>query len=354
MTSHASSRPPPHHHRLRRLLNPAVRYRHARLLHSVRVALGLLACIVLTTALRLPHGEWASITLLVVIGGLQHQGNIRRKAADRGLGTLIGAGVGLAILLLQSVLHETWVSTALILIACGACAFHAIGKGGYIALLSAITILIVAGHGDGAVADGLWRAADVLFGIVIALLFSFALPLYATYSWRHKLADVLSQSSRICADIASGNLSTVKDPQRSLGVQLIQLRALLPSVTDEIHVSKDQMEEIQHGLRVGISLLEVLAAIRADINDAQAQEFLDGHLHDHYLHIQDVLSDMSRALGQGAPHLLEHRERPVDAIPDMDSVPARLAPYVRLTQRLSDTFDELRQHLVDTAGRWNI
>jgi hypothetical protein len=35
-------------------------------------------------------------------------------------------------------------------------------------------------------------------------------------------------------------------------------------------------------------------------------------------------------------------------------VPARLTPYVRLTQRLSDTFDELRQILADTAGRWNI
>ncbi|HEU0230317.1 MAG TPA: FUSC family protein [Burkholderiaceae bacterium] len=341
------------HRRLRHLLNPAVRYRHARLLHAVRVALGLLTCVVLTSLLNLSHGEWASITLLVVIGGLQHHGNIRRKAADRGLGTLIGAGVGLVILLAQSTFHHAWLGTLLILIACGICAFHAVGKGGYIALLAAITILIVAGHGDSGIADGLWRAVDVLVGIVIALLFSFALPLYATYSWRHKLADILMQSSQVYAAIAAGNLTGIPEPQRALGTQLVQLRALLPSVTDEIHVSKDQLEEVQHGLRVGISLLEVLAAIRGGIDGKDTQAFLDRYLRDIHRHIQGTLTDMSHALRQGEPRRLEHPEQPAADV-DLESVPIRLAPYVRLTQRLSDTFDELRRHLVDTAGRWNI
>ncbi|MFP3747262.1 hypothetical protein SB816_29770, partial [Achromobacter sp. SIMBA_011] len=74
---------------------------------------------------------------------------------------------------------------------------HAIGKAGYIALLSAITMVIVAGHGDNEIVDGLWRAVNVLVGIAIALAFSFALPLYATYSWRYKLADAL----RACAAV---------------------------------------------------------------------------------------------------------------------------------------------------------
>jgi uncharacterized membrane protein YccC len=337
---------------LRHLLNPATRYRHARLLHAIRVALGLLTCIVLTDALNIPHGEWASITLLVVIGGLQHHGNIRRKAADRGLGTLIGAGVGLAILLQQSYFHNPWLSYLLILVACGVCAFHAIGKGGYIALLASITILIVAGHGDSAIADGIWRAVDVLFGIIIALLFSFALPLYATYSWRHKIADILGQASRTCTAIASGQPAGTTEPQRAMGAQLVQLRTLLPSVADEIHVSKSQLEGVQHSLRIMISLLEVLAAIRADITDKAAQAFLDTHLRDGYRHMQDALGGMERTLRQGAPRLLE----PADHTPSLDlaEVPARLTPYVRLTQRLSDTFDELRQILADTAGRWNI
>jgi uncharacterized membrane protein YccC len=63
--------------------------------------LGLLATILLTTGINLPHGEWASVTMLVVIGGLQHHGNIG-KAAERAIGTLIGAGVGLVLVAQQA------------------------------------------------------------------------------------------------------------------------------------------------------------------------------------------------------------------------------------------------------------
>lgn len=68
---------------LRPLLDPYRRYRHAKLIHAVRVSIGLLATILLTTGINLPHGEWASVTMLVVIGGLQHHGNIGKKAVER-------------------------------------------------------------------------------------------------------------------------------------------------------------------------------------------------------------------------------------------------------------------------------
>jgi uncharacterized membrane protein YccC len=80
---------------LRPLLDPYRRYRHARVIHAVRVSLGLLASILLTTGIHLPHGEWASVTMLVVIGGLQHHGNIGKKSAERAIGTLVGAAIGL-------------------------------------------------------------------------------------------------------------------------------------------------------------------------------------------------------------------------------------------------------------------
>ena len=47
--------------------------------------------IALSTGLNVPHGEWSTITVLIVVGGLQHHGNIRKKAAERALGTSIGA-----------------------------------------------------------------------------------------------------------------------------------------------------------------------------------------------------------------------------------------------------------------------
>ncbi|MGH8387133.1 MAG: hypothetical protein ACRESJ_16835 [Pseudomonas sp.] len=41
---------------LRPLLDPYRRYRHARVIHAVRVSLGLLASILRTTGINLPHG----------------------------------------------------------------------------------------------------------------------------------------------------------------------------------------------------------------------------------------------------------------------------------------------------------
>jgi uncharacterized membrane protein YccC len=341
---------------LRPLQDPARRYRHATLIHAVRVALGLLTSMVLTTGINLPHGEWASITLLVVIGGLQHHGNIRRKAAERALGTVIGAGVGLAVILQQAYFQIPWLSSLLIVIACGFCAYHAIGKGGYIALLSAITILIVAGHGDSAMADGLWRAVDVLIGIAIALLFSFALPLHATYSWRYTLADILRGCAKTYTVIATQASLDMAELQRAMilqGTLLVQLRSLMPSVARETGVSTAQLEEIQHSLRICLSLLEVLAATRPRVEDESAQAFIQHHFGGENHRLRDMLLGMSRALKFGTIARL----RPSDtAAPEMamDSMPPQLAGYVSLTWRLSEEFDALRQRLAAIADRWSI
>ena len=64
---------------IRVITSPYYRYRHAKLLHSVRVGLAMIVSILATTGIHIPHGIWSSVTLLVVIGGLQHHGNIRKK-----------------------------------------------------------------------------------------------------------------------------------------------------------------------------------------------------------------------------------------------------------------------------------
>jgi uncharacterized membrane protein YccC len=342
----------------RLLQDPARRYRHARLIHATRVAFAVLASIVLTTGIQLPHGAWATITVLVVIGGLQHHGNIRRKSAERALGTFIGAAVGLAVIAQQSWLHIPLISYALILVACGVCAYQAIGKGGYIALLSAITIVIVAGHGDNAIADGLWRAVNVLIGTAIALLFSFALPLYATYSWRAKLAEALRACAGLYGKIADcGALDRValQKVMVAQGALLIQLRSLMPSVASEIKVSTEQLEAIQHRLRISISLLEVLATIRPAVDDADAKAFIESHLASEHRRVARMLKDMARALKFGtiarlAPHGVVAPELSISA----NATSAQLAGYVSLMLRLSSEFEELRARLAAIADHWNI
>ena len=336
------------------LLDPFSRYRHAKLIHATRVALGALVSIVVTQAFGLPHGEWATITLLVVIAGLQHHGNIRRKAFERAFGTIIGCACGLLLLVEQAQVGHIWLTWLLMAAACGVCAYYAIGKGGYIALLSAITLVVVAGHGgDGnTLADGLWRTADVLIGIAIALLFSFALPLYATWSWRYKLADILTEFGATYA-----RMIETPHPAAEVNVQsiarlragVVQLRSLMSSVASEVAMPIGSLEAIQRHLQVCISTLDLLPGMRpADsAPDDTPARLLPS---DHTQGIRDALTGMARALKYGADGSLDGHAMPADAT----DVPASWKGHALLTRQLRGHVEELRQQLSDGARYWQM
>ena len=183
-------------------------------------------------------------------------------------------------------------------IGCGICAYHAIGKAGYIALLSAITMVIVAGHGDNEIVDGLWRAVNVLVGIAIALAFSFALPLYATYSWRYKLADALRACAAVHARLA-GDRQVSDDAHlkemAALSALLVQLRSLMPSVSKECETSMMQLEAIQRSLRLCIGYLEILSSALPARDDIAAREYMRVDMKAVNRRIRDTLVGASRA-----------------------------------------------------------
>jgi uncharacterized membrane protein YccC len=343
---------------LRPLLDPYRRYRHARVIHSVRVSLGLLASILLTTGINLPHGEWASITMLVVIGGLQHHGNIGKKAAERAYGTLIGAAVGL-LFIAQFAFFGSQILTYLgISVVCGFFAYHAIGKGGYTALLSAITVFIVAGHGDNPVADGLWRTVDILIGIVLALAFSFALPLYAVFSWRYNLASALRDCAAIHSRIINGQSVTDDEYLKlmnRLNSAMVQLRSLMPSVSKEVKISANQLDAIQRNLRMCISTLEILANTRPAAAEEQAMASLQHSLKAENRQIRVQLVGMARALQTGNAERLERPVTGVDKEP-MTHTPvySALDGYRLLTLQLAANIDDMRQRLAKVSRQWKI
>ncbi|AYQ42738.1 membrane protein [Burkholderia aenigmatica] len=347
--------PPLLRNALRPLLDPYRRYRHAKLIHAARVSLAILVSIALSTGLNVPHGEWSTITVLIVVGGLQHHGNIRKKAAERALGTSIGALAGLGLILLYSFLHAPLAIYLLMALACGFCAYHAIGKAGYIALLSAITMVIVAGHGDNEIVDGLWRAVNVLTGIAIALAFSFALPLYATYSWRYKLADALracaAVHTRLAGDRHVSDDAHLKE-MAALSALLVQLRSLMPSVSKECETSMTQLEAIQRSLRLCIGYLEILSSAVPARDDVAAREYMRVDMKAVNRRIRDTLVGASRALKFGTPSRLAPRRRPAD-LPH-DAPPPQLSGYVSITAKLAGEVDQLREKLLDTAQSWNI
>jgi uncharacterized membrane protein YccC len=335
---------------LRPLLDPYRRYRHARMIHAVRVSLGLLASILLTTGIHLPHGEWASVTMLVVIGGLQHHGNIGKKAAERAIGTLVGAAVGLALVVQQSWLGLPWLTYFAMAVVCGFFSYHAIGKGGYTALLAGITVFIVAGHGDNPVSDGLWRGVDILIGIALALAFSFALPLYAVYSWRYNLADALRDCATIYGRIINGQSVTADEHLKLMGclnTVMVQLRSLMPSVSKEVKISMTELDAIQRQLRLCVSTLEILGNARPDVSDLQTALKAQHRL------IRVQLIGMARALKSGVTQRLN---RPT-ALPvvSLDApVYNALDGYRLLTEQLAANIGEMRQRLARTAPHWNI
>ena len=320
------------------------------MIHAVRVSLGLLASILLTTGIHLPHGEWASVTMLVVIGGLQHHGNIGKKAAERAIGTLVGAAVGLVLVVQQSWLGLPWLTYFAMAVVCGFFSYHAIGKGGYTALLAGITVFIVAGHGDNPVSDGLWRGVDILIGIALALAFSFALPLYAVYSWRYNLADALRDCATLYGRIISGQSVTADEHLKLMGrlnTVMVQLRSLMPSVSKEVKISMTELDAIQRQLRLCVSTLEILGNTRPDASDLQTALKAEHRL------IRVQLIGMARALKSG---VTERLNRPM-ALPVVSleaPVYNALDGYRLLTEQLAANIGDMRQRLARTAPNWNI
>lgn len=245
---------------LRALRDPRIRYKHGRLIHAGRVAVGILLGLCITYAAHIPNGEWTSISFLIVMVGLQHHGNIRRRGLERAAGTLVGAAAGLVIIGAQSRFGMMPLTFGLIALFCGAAGYHAIGRGGYIAQLSAITLMIVVGYGLDPITVGLWRTVNVLIGISIALALSFALPIYARDYWRFGMADALRRCAGLIAPSKAGVIEDEEAPRA--GVETItpvlnRLRPLMPPVSRETKLPMAQLEVIQRSLRLFLGVLEL-------------------------------------------------------------------------------------------------
>jgi uncharacterized membrane protein YccC len=329
-------------------------------LHGVRVGLAMLVSILVTTGINVPNGIWASVTVLVVIGGLQHHGNIRKRAVERALGTVLGAVVGLLLLIQLHLIGSAPLMYLLMSVAAGVCAYFAIGRPGYMALLTAITICIVAGHGESTIATGLWRMLTVLVGIAIALAFSFALPLYATYSWRYLLARNLRECARLYTRIATG--TPIKPGEQlatfaGLGERLVKQRSLMPSVAKEIDVPLERLEEIQRLHRSLISALEMIATAAPADPGRAASAIGAGKREPQIYAVRATLLAMARALRFGSEtrvRLPADGRWPPGAAAIVVADTQKLSGPDWLAQRFAEQVDQLRALLAETEARWNI
>jgi uncharacterized membrane protein YccC len=348
--------------RIARLLHafasPYFRYRHANLIHAVRVALGMATSFLVTSGINVPHGVWASVSLLVVVGGLQHYGNIRKKAAERAIGTMLGALFGLFLILVQMIFGAPWLFFLLMSVIAGGCAYYAIGKAGYVALLTAITMVIVSGHGDLDLSTGLWRTANVLIGIVIALAFSFVLPQYAIYSWRYRLADNLRECARLYGALLDGTPLIAEETARrfsAMSQRLVQSRALMESVAKETDVPIGRLEEIQRLHRSILAALEMLISSMPELGSAHSFALA---CTPRERQVRQQLLRMARALRFGRVSLLY---RSNDASLQLTEPRADVEGDTTATQgmhwlamRFSEQVERLRLRLSEIERQWNI
>jgi uncharacterized membrane protein YccC len=304
--------------------------------------------------------------VLVVIGGLQHHGNIRKRAAERAVGTVLGAVIGLALLIQFDLIGSKPLMYVLMSLAAGICGYFAIGRPGYVALLTAITICIVAGHGDSTIATGLWRMLNVLIGIAIALAFSFALPLYATYSWRYLLARNLRDCARLYTRVVVG--APMESGEQltafaALGERLVKLRSLMPSVAKEIDLPLKQLEAIQRLHRSLLSALEMISSATPAGLEPQAAPLGAGKRDPRGYAVRATLIAMARALRFGSnPRTwlpADGRHPPGVAAIGSDGLPiAAPAPQASgrewLAERFAEQVDQLSVLLAETEAHWNI
>ncbi|MEG3492514.1 FUSC family protein [Klebsiella variicola] len=170
-------------------------YRHYRVVHGVRIALAFVLTFLLVRLLNVPEGTWPLITLVVVMGPISFWGNVVPRAFQRIGGTILGSALGLVALKLELIslpLMVLWCAAAMFL-----CGWLALGKKPYQALLIGITLSVVVGAPPGDMHTALWRSGDVIFGSLLAMLFTGIWPQRAFIHWRIQMASYVTNFNRL-------------------------------------------------------------------------------------------------------------------------------------------------------------
>lgn len=248
--------------RLDRKISPFERltYRHYRVVHGLRIGLAFVLTFLLIRLLEVPEGTWPLITLVVVMGPISFWGNVLQRALQRIAGTVFGAVSGLIALYLELY------SLSLMLAWCGVvmffCGYLTLGKRPYMALLVGITLAVVCGAGAGDMHTALWRSGDVIFGSLLALLFSSIYPQRAYILWRMQLADCLQSAGKIYGAYLSPNMIERPrlEPQlKDLLSQVVRLRGLIVPSSKETRIPTTVFEAVQTLNRNLVCTLELLA-----------------------------------------------------------------------------------------------
>lgn len=303
-------------------------YNHYRTVHGIRIALAFVLTFILVRVLNVPEGTWPLITLVVVMGPISFWGNVVPRAFERIGGTIFGAVLGLIALKLELYslpLMMAWCAIAMFL-----CGYLALGKRPYQALLIGITLAVVVGAPAGDMEIALWRSGDVIFGSLLAMLFTSIYPQRAFIHWRIQMANFVRDFGRIYNAGFSPNLlerPRLEKPLQKILTDVVKMRAFIGPSSKETHIQKSIFEAIQKVNRNMVCTLELqINAYWA----SRASHFLMINartLRDTQQMTQKTLNAIALALHEGNP-----------------------SPIAANTEKLNEIVSELRQLMQEGQG----
>ncbi len=372
------------------IIEPYARYLHADVLHAIRLGVAVVIALLLNKLTNLPHGEWTTITVFVILGLLQYQGAIYTKAKERILGTLLGVIVGLAFLWLsQDIGIWLWAYYLLIGIISGTIGYVAVKQLGYIGLLTGITMLMIISNPDQSniSQDGLFRALNILFGAIIAVAATLVLPLKSTLMYRFLLASNLDACSHLYAEVSehidteAPNHKPFKQPRvinlasasshsvslladipvnkalvtelQIINKRLLAMRPHIAATASETQISKETIETIQRTHRNMIGTIDLLLTAAPRLAHIEIDE--DNHIL--LVHYQRELTQAMRHIAAVLRSPNDEMFRPITRIqvaeyPSVHNLPFEWQGYFWLTQTLQGQLQELSDVLQDTKPRW--
>ena len=372
------------------LTEPYARYQHADVLHAMRLGVAVLTALLLNKVTNLPHGEWTTITVFVILGLLQYQGAIYTKAKERILGTLLGVAVGLGFLWLSKDIGTwLWLYYALIGIISGIIGYIAVKQLGYIGLLTGITMLMIVSSPDysNIAQDGLYRAFNILLGTGVAVAATLILPLKSTLMWRFLLASNLETCSNLYASVGSHidaevlipkpfkytkstslssltypasssipdvpvNKSLVKALQK-INKRLLAVRPHIAATASESGINKETLETIQRAHRNIIGTIDLLLSAAPRLATIEIDE--DNHiLLIHYQHeLTQAMQHMAAVLRSPSDEVFRPITRiAVSEYPSVQHLSFEWQGYFWLTQTLQAQLQLLSDLLQTTKPKW--
>ncbi|MGM0983473.1 MAG: FUSC family protein [Pseudomonadota bacterium] len=246
---------------LPRLRDPYFNYQHRRKLHVLRIVLALCITFAIIEFFAIQHSGWALVSTIMVMGNLPHIGGVLDKGRQRLLGTLLGAGWGLLLILLPLPWPPLAPLAALAGIAVATWLTFS-NRHGYSGLMFAISLLLVIGDGTRELDIALWRAFDVLLGTLVGITVTvLVLPQKATDMLRFMLADNLDGMARLYHVHTSAKAAPDIDARETLKATsslLVKQRGLVDAIHRERRLSRQELDDLISLQRRMLSTIELL------------------------------------------------------------------------------------------------